>query len=862
MVKGFSLLASGLIISALLGGCGDTTDHRTAVQKHPGVWQKTAYGEVLDITPQRVQRYEFNTHACIKVAQYGLPQSSTEPRITQAQQRSKAQLQLTYAGEVYPHIYERKATLPDVCRSPLSVDATASPTQVFEYFWHAFNDYYAFFALRDMDWQAQYAHYRAKIHDEMSDDALFQILTEMIAPLADGHVSVARTPGRPFFVMKDAPILRAARGTASYYLRYDVQLSDEQVFSELVLDSLNVTQQYLSSDSIGSFGAQQEEKTLLWGKTQDNIGVLVINNFSLYSSEPDADETEHLSAATALIDSIIAELADTDGLILDIRNNIGGDDAIALAIASRFNTSKRLAFNKQALNRAGQGVLLSQSLQAHPDAYTQPVYLLTSQLTISAGEVFTLAMMHLPQVTLLGEETAGALSDMRFFTLPNGWEISLSNEVYRDAHGTLYEHSGIQPDISVPAFTMHALESGRFESYDHALTLLGKDPTPQLTVKEFERRLSALQQQGNIPAVAVNIIHDGQSVYQQGFGRADELGTAVDAHSRFYLGSVSKTLLGATLADAVERQLVDLDAPVMDYLNFAIDFPAPLSQAITLRQLITHTSGIMDTEQVYRCNYFVHADGSSLYNRLTQTFACGEPANTELGHFFAAYLSQSGASYQPSHFVSRFGLVNNEAAVYTNIGAALAGYVTEQASGQSLTQLTQDSVFTPLAMHRSEWAITQPETPVVQRYIHHPQTHTLIPLPDYGNITYSEGSAVSTAHDLGNFLIATMQQGKLNDTQGLKASVVAKMLSPQTTIPSISVERGFFWGVDGGKIYHSGDDPGVLTQIYGDLRQQRGFVLLTNGDSGNDSSAQAYDDIEQLVLTFSYGFNQTEINQP
>ncbi|MCG7563881.1 serine hydrolase [Pseudoalteromonas sp. McH1-42] len=853
MFKGFSLLTSGLIVSAVLSGCGDSKDHRGALQKHPGVWQKTAYGEILDIRADRMQRYEFNTHACIKVAQRTLPLSSA-PEVTQAKLRNTGQLQLTYAGEVYPHIYDPQASLPDACQSPLSVDTQASPTEVFEYFWHAFNDYYAFFALRDMDWQAQYNHYRPRIHDAMSDDDLFEALTEMIAPLADGHVSVARTPSRPYFVMKDAPILRAARGTASYYLRYNMQLTDEQVFSELVLDSLQVTQQYLEPGSMGSFPAEQEEKTLLWGKTKNNIGVLVINNLAHFSSNAEADETEHLDAANVLIDGIMAELADTEGLILDIRNNTGGDDAIALAIASRFNTSKRLAFNKQALNQAGQGVLFSQSLQTHPDAYTKPIYLLTSQLTINAGEILAMAMMHLPHVTLLGEETSGALSDKRFFTLPNGWQISLSNEVYRDAQGNLYEQRGIQPDIAVPAFSMHALESGRFESYDHALTLLGKDPKPQLTIREFERQLRALQQQGNIPAVAVNIIHDGQSVYQQGFGNVDEQGTEVNVHSRFYLGSVSKTLLGATLAQAVEQQQVDLDAPVEHYLNFSIDFGVPLAQPITLRQLITHTSGIMDVEAVYRCNYFVHADGSSLYNRFSQQSVCEEPANTNLDRFFAAYLTQSGSHYHTDNFVSRFGLRNNEAAVYSNIGAALAAYVTEQASEQTLSELTQEYVFTPLAMQRSEWGIAQPTTSVVHRYIHHPDTQQLLPLPDYGNITYSEGSAISTAHDLGNFLIATMQQGKLNGEQRIPARAIAAMLSPQTNVPSISVERGFFWGLDGDKIYHSGEDPGVLTQIYGDMRHQRGFVLLTNADSGNDTSAQAYDDIAQLVQAFSYSF--------
>jgi len=63
----------------------------------------------------------------------------------------------------------------------------------------------------------------------------------------------------------------------------------------------------------------------------------------------------------------------------------------------------------------------------------------------------------LPGVTLVGEATRGAMSDMLYKRLPNGWVYTLSNQEYRARDGLCYEASGYPPDIAAPMDSEAAL---------------------------------------------------------------------------------------------------------------------------------------------------------------------------------------------------------------------------------------------------------------------------------------------------------------------------------------------------------------------------------------------------------------------
>jgi len=168
-----------------------------------------------------------------------------------------------------------------------------------------------------------------------------------------------------------------------------------------------------------------------------------------------------LSALESALDAALAALQDTAGLVVDVRTNNGGMDFLSMAIASRFVATDTHVYSKQARAGSGTTALVDVYLAPRGDVqYLQPVVLLTSASTVSAAEVFTLMLRALPQVTLMGESTQGALSDMLQKHLPNGFEFGLANEYYYSVDGEWFEDVGIPVAVEVPVFTRAQRDSG------------------------------------------------------------------------------------------------------------------------------------------------------------------------------------------------------------------------------------------------------------------------------------------------------------------------------------------------------------------------------------------------------------------
>lgn len=82
------------------------------------------------------------------------------------------------------------------------------PEKNFEVFWQTFEDNYAFFKLRNIDWKATYKKYRWKVDSTTSDDSLFSILSQMVAPFNDDHINIIIPGKRQFTVEKPSAFLR------------------------------------------------------------------------------------------------------------------------------------------------------------------------------------------------------------------------------------------------------------------------------------------------------------------------------------------------------------------------------------------------------------------------------------------------------------------------------------------------------------------------------------------------------------------------------------------------------------------------------------------------------------------------------
>jgi C-terminal processing protease CtpA/Prc len=158
-------------------------------------------------------------------------------------------------------------------------------------------------------------------------------------------------------------------------------------------------------------------------------------------------------ALTTALDRIARDFKSLKGIIIDIRDNPGGEDSTAITIINRFCDRKRVAFRRKTKIGAGKNhftPLKTWYLEPHGAVrFIGPIVLLTCDSVFSGGEAFALAIKRLPNVTIVGDRTNGIFSYQLERKLPNGWEYRLSYQVYLSADMKCYEGKGVPVDIKL-----------------------------------------------------------------------------------------------------------------------------------------------------------------------------------------------------------------------------------------------------------------------------------------------------------------------------------------------------------------------------------------------------------------------------
>ncbi|MFK7856780.1 MAG: S41 family peptidase [Granulosicoccus sp.] len=451
-----------IAVSSVLAACSD--DDTVALsadtaQDVQGIWERSGYGLLLDINGSELTVYEATRATCYLRDSGSVAAFISDFPLVQA---DIDHLQLSESEHGIPAIFDRVDSLPVVCDSPIS----DSITEQFDHFWHTFNDYYAFFSERGVDWMAQYDQWRPTLSDQSTENDLMEALIGLVTPIDDSHVGLAFDGAGDFSPARPKGFLQVLVEE----FETQTEVIDQQSYVGTVLNQWRTDLQanYLSAPFITLEGNHTD--LIQWGLMRQNVGYLSINQFF---TTLDASEASDVTVFDDAMDRALTDLADTSALIIDLRLSPGGRDAVSITIANRFADTERLAATKAA--RDYQGIGDSQSYTIRPSDrqnYQNPVILITSGFSVSATEAFTLLMRSLPQVTHLGEPTNGALSDLLEKELPNDWTFSLSNEVYRDADGEVFEAVGIAPDIAVPVLSKAARDRGEDSALNAAFDAL------------------------------------------------------------------------------------------------------------------------------------------------------------------------------------------------------------------------------------------------------------------------------------------------------------------------------------------------------------------------------------------------------
>lgn len=330
------------------------------------------------------------------------------------------------------------ALLSLACDPEIGDDAwRADPVVNFERLWLDFDRYYGLFDVKGVDWDALHDMYAPRVGPDTSDAELYAVFADLLGHLGDTHVSLYPA-GDP-----ELPVWN--------HLRVDG-----------VMPVGNYDYDLIRSDYLQ--GHVDLGELVEYGRLDGGLGYIHIKLF-------DGTRREWRRA----MDDILDALGDAPGIVVDVRDCPGGLDPLVQYVAGRFAAERRLFMT--ARKRSGpehDDFTAPESWYVEPtdDTYTRPVVLLTSFLTQSAGETFTLAMGTQDHVTQLGEATNGALSDNAMRDLPNGWMFSVSVGDYRGPTGDSHEGVGVGPDEEL-LNTAEEVLAGTDRVLERAIELLG-----------------------------------------------------------------------------------------------------------------------------------------------------------------------------------------------------------------------------------------------------------------------------------------------------------------------------------------------------------------------------------------------------
>jgi CubicO group peptidase (beta-lactamase class C family) len=327
--------------------------------------------------------------------------------------------------------------------------------------------------------------------------------------------------------------------------------------------------------------------------------------------------------------------------------------------------------------------------------------------------------------------------------------------------------------------------------------------------------------------LAAAVIVDRQVVWMKGYGFADWQRTRPFTPATIMnVASISKPFTGVAMMRAVQQGKLSLDADINAYLPFRVVNPYHPAEKITLRHLATHTSGIKDRDEVYSGAYHFGGDSPE-----------------SLARFIEDYFKPEGKNYARDNFVDAKPGALRE---YSNIGAALAGYIVERAVGEPLNAYTRKHVFAPLKMADTGWFLSEVD-PGKHSTLFASQDGFPIPIQHYGLTTYPDGGVRTSVADLSTFFVALLNGGENRGARILDAKTAAEMTRFQftdanrpTNFPAADGNSGLFWRTkfNGTRVGHGGNDPGVKADMLAAPSGEVGVVLLVNTSTPSDGPGQ------------------------
>ena len=328
------------------------------------------------------------------------------------------------------------------------------------------------------------------------------------------------------------------------------------------------------------------------------------------------------------------------------------------------------------------------------------------------------------------------------------------------------------------------------------------------------------QRKSRTPGIAVGILHNGE-VSAQGFGVTNvDHPLPVTDTTLFQIGSITKTFTGTLIMRLVEQGKIELDAPVRSYLPDFRVVDEAVSAQVTVRQLMTHTSG-------WEGDLFLDTG----------------PGDDALAKYVAEMAQQTQLAPLGTHWS------------YNNANFALLGYLIEVITGEPYEQVLRRQLLEPLGLDE---AFLKPTAVMTHRYVvgHNVGADTIKVMEPWqlSRAVGPMGGLITDVHNLlryarfhmGDATVATDASQPV-----ISAESVAAMQTPQVTVWG-DEKWGLTWSVDQSDgitvVQHGGGTTGQITRLMLVPAHNFAIAVFTNAQQGGVAGKAIADKAFELYL--------------
>lgn len=350
------------------------------------------------------------------------------------------------------------------------------------------------------------------------------------------------------------------------------------------------------------------------------------------------------------------------------------------------------------------------------------------------------------------------------------------------------------------------------------------DPIRINGTKEADQISELLNKHSSVGA-SLAIIKDGKVAYHYEYGYANkEKKIKVNQNTKFRIASLSKVFTSMLAMTEVDDGKLDLDGNLTEIMGFKFYNPSHADQKVTMRMLLTHTSGLIDRDYQY----------SKTLKSIT--------------HNSDFYVSPPGVKY-----------------LYCNLGMGIAGAVVEKSAGQTISQYAKEKFFEPMGVDASYDAKYLSDTSLVAncyeagKLSRSSETLCRSHEMETPGVTFDlgQGGLLISAVDLARVSTILINNGEYEGRQYISQGALNEMLTQQNIETGKGFQQCLVLRKSGDLVkkrqmyFHNGASYGIYALMAFDPADKSGIVIITSGAFTNRNKNTVFAVCEE-VLQYTY----------